>query len=186
MPAVALSTDAPHVTARELSGGQLSGMGNRHVIKTLEELDRIRDECHAMVTSRSGLSAAAAAIPLPGVDIAADLGLLSELIPAINRKFGLTPEQIDDLSPELKQRLAVIITSVGSTLIGSYVTRETVVILLKKVGVRVASKSVTKYIPFVGSAISATVSFAAMKWMGNSHITDCYDVMKRIIQEEPA
>lgn len=159
---------------------------NATLITTLKELDRVRDECYSLVTTRAGLSAAAAVVPVPGVDIAADLGLLVELIPAINRKFGLTPDQIDSLSPEIKQKLAVIITSVGSSLIGSYVTKESVIVLLKKVGVRIASSSVAKYIPFVGSAISATVSFGAMKWMGNSHVTDCYDVMKRIIEEEAA
>lgn len=152
----------------------------------MDELNRIRDECYKLVTARSGLSAAAAAVPVPGVDIAADLGLLAELIPTINRKFGLTPEQLDELSPEVRQRLAVVITSVGSTLIGSYVTKESVVILLRKVGVRIASKSVTKYIPFVGTAISASVSFGAMKWMGNSHVADCYEVMKRVIEADAA
>lgn len=152
------------------------------MITTMKELDRVRDECYSLVTKRAGISAAAAVVPVPGVDVAADIGLLVELIPAINRKFGLTPEQIDSLSPEIKQKLTVIITSVGSTLIGNYVTKESVIILLKKVGVRIASSSVAKYIPFVGSAISATVSFGAMKWMGNSHVTDCYEVMKRVIE----
>lgn len=152
------------------------------MITTMKELDRVRDECYSLVTKRAGISAAAAVVPVPGVDVAADIGLLVELIPAINRKFGLTPDQIDSLSPEIKQKLTVIITSVGSTLIGNYVTKESVIVLLKKVGVRVASSSVAKYIPFVGSAISATVSFGAMKWMGNSHVTDCYDVMKRVIE----
>ena len=152
------------------------------MITTMKELDRVRDECYSLVTKRAGISAAAAVVPVPGVDVAADIGLLVELIPAINRKFGLTPDQIDSLSPEIKQKLTVIITSVGSTLIGNYVTKESVIVLLKKVGVRIASSSVAKYIPFVGSAISATVSFGAMKWMGNSHVTDCYDVMKRVIE----
>lgn len=43
-----------------------------------------------------------------------------------------------------------------------------------------------KYIPFVGSAASATVSFGAMKWMGNSHVTDCYEVIKRLIDDHEA
>lgn len=150
----------------------------------MKELDRIRDECYGLVTTRAGLSAAAAVVPVPGVDVAADLGLLVELTTTINRKFGLTPEQIEQLSPEIRQKLAVIITSIGSNLIGAYVTKESVMLLLKKVGVRVATASVAKYVPVVGSAISATVSFGAMKWMGNSHVTDCYDAVRRIIQPD--
>lgn len=144
----------------------------------------MRDECYKLVTTRSGMSAAAAAVPVPGVDLATDIGLLVELIPKINRKFGLTPEQIDDLSPESKQRIAVIATSIGSELIGKVVSRPVIISLLKKVGVRVASKSVTKFIPIVGTAISASVSFGVMKWLGNSHVNDCYDVLKHLIETQ--
>lgn len=154
------------------------------MIKTIEDLDRVRDECYKLVTTRSSMSAAAAAVPLPGVDLATDLGLLVELIPAINRKFGLTPEQIETLSPELKQKIAVIATSVGSELIGKVISRPVIVALLKKVGIRMGSKSVAKFIPIVGSAFSASISFGAMKWMGNSHVNDCYDVMRQVIQAE--
>ena len=65
--------------------------------KSKTELDAIRDECKSMVTKRAGLSGAAAVVPVPGADIGADVMLLLEMIPMINRKFGLSPEQIDDL-----------------------------------------------------------------------------------------
>lgn len=64
---------------------------------SLKELERIRDECKSMVTTRAGLSAGAAIVPVPGADIGADVMLLLEMIPMINRKFGLAPEQIDHL-----------------------------------------------------------------------------------------
>jgi hypothetical protein len=53
--------------------------------------------------------------------------------------------------------------------------------LLKKIGVRVAAKQVTKFIPFVGQAVSAGISFGAMKYLGNSHIDECYAVCKQVI-----
>lgn len=71
--------------------------------RTIEELDALRGECKSMVTSRAGLSAGAAMVPIPGADIGADVTLLLEMIPAINRKFGLTPEQIDQLDPQIKK-----------------------------------------------------------------------------------
>lgn len=156
------------------------------MITSIEELNRVRDDCKSMVTTRSFASAAAAAVPVPGADVATDIGLLVEMIPAINRKFGLTPEQIEELDPQTKGKLAIIITSIGSSLIGKYVTKEAVVAVLKKVGVRVATKSVAKYIPFIGTAIATTVSFGAMKWMGNSHVDDCYETVRRLLSENGA
>lgn len=151
---------------------------------TMAELERIKEECKSMVNKRATASAAAAVVPVPGLDIGADVTIMMELLPAINRKFGLSPEQIDQLDATSKAQLLVIITSLGSKLVGKIITKEVVTIMLKKVGTRVAVKSVTKFIPFVGQAVSAGISFGAMKYLGNSHIDECYEVCKRVIQKE--
>lgn len=150
--------------------------------RTLNELNELRDQCKSMVTMRAGLSAGAAVVPIPGTDIGADVALLIEMIPAINRKFGLTPEQIDDLDPQVKKVILVAITSIGSELIGKMVTKQLIMQVLKRVGIRVATKSVAKFIPILGQALAASISFGAMKMVGNSHVDDCYEVAKRAIQ----
>lgn len=147
--------------------------------KTIEELDALRDECKSMVTTRAGMSAGAAVVPLPGVDIGTDVAILLEMIPMINRKFGLTPEEIDVLDPQVKKVILVAISSIGSELVGRFVTKQLVMAVLKKIGIRVATKSVVKYIPILGSALSASISFGAMKMVGNSHVDDCYEVAKK-------
>lgn len=43
-----------------------------------------------MVNKKATASAAAAAIPLPGLDVGADVAIMLELLPAINRRFGLS------------------------------------------------------------------------------------------------
>jgi len=152
--------------------------------ETINELSRIRDECKSMVTKRATVSGAAAAIPLPGVDIGSDVALLLEMIPAISRRFGLSQEQIDAQDPKIKGLILVAITSVGSEMVGKAITKQLIMQLLKQVGVRVATKQVTKWIPFVGSAISAGISFTAMKYLGNSHVDDCYYVAKRVLENK--
>jgi len=154
--------------------------------RTIEEINALRDECKSMVTTRASLSAGAAIVPVPGLDIGADVTLLIEMIPAINRKFGLTPEQIDHIDPQIKKLILVAATSIGSELIGRMVTKQVVMQILKKVGIRVASKSIAKYIPFVGQALAATISFGAMKLVGNSHVDDCYEVVKKVLVEQEA
>ncbi|TXH70313.1 MAG: hypothetical protein E6Q85_07990 [Thiothrix sp.] len=151
--------------------------------KTMQELDAIRDECYSMVTNRSTASAAAAIVPVPGVDIAADVALLLDTIPSINNRFGLSQEQINKLDPQTKKLILVAIKGIGSNLIAKTITKEMIVQVLKTVGVRLATKQVAKYIPFIGSAVAATLSFTAMKYVGNSHVDDCYNVAKRIISK---
>lgn len=58
-----------------------------------------------MVTHRAQMSGGAAAIPIPGAAAAsalADGGMLFDLLPRINRAFGLSVEQIDELDEQTR------------------------------------------------------------------------------------
>jgi uncharacterized protein (DUF697 family) len=154
------------------------------LIATIAELDRIRDECRAMVTKRSLISAGAAVVPVPGADLVADVGLLSNLLPAISARFELDEAQVNKLEPRLGQQVLVMASSLGNNVIGRMVTRKVVTALLKRMGVRIATGSVARFVPFIGSAVAATISFGAMKAIGNGHIDDCYRTAQSLI--EPA
>ena len=144
--------------------------------KSVEELEKIRASCKTMVKKRAAVSGGAALIPIPGADIAADISMMLELIPTINRKFGLTPEQIDELDPKHKALIFAMIKKVGADLVGKVVTKQLVVVALKKVGIRMAAKQVLKYIPFAGQAAAAALSVTAMMYVGNSHVDDCFNI----------
>ncbi|WP_417421434.1 hypothetical protein [Halomonas sp.] len=146
------------------------------MIKSREELEEIKKSCRSMVTKSSSISAGTAIIPIPGLDIGSDVAILLRLIPKINEKFGLTPEQIESLDTESKVMVMTAISNVGSKMAGKYITKKLVVSLLQKMGVKVAAKGATKFVPFIGSAVAGGISFTAMKYMGNSHIDDCYEI----------
>ncbi len=103
------------------------------------------------------------------------------LLPDINEKFGLTPQQIDALHPNRKKYTLVAITGIGSRVIGSTITRKIVSLLLKRVGIKIAAKTALRYVPIVGQAAAAGLSFSAMKFLGNAHIEDCYQVIKQVL-----
>lgn len=151
--------------------------------KTLDELDRVRASCRAMVRRRAATSGGMSLIPIPGVDIAGDVGLLLQLIPAINEKFGLTPEQIEELDPRHKVLIYAMLKKVGSDLAGRAITRQLAVAALKKVGVRLATKQVLKYVPFAGQAAAVALSVTAMLYLGNSHIDACYEIARGSIKK---
>lgn len=155
------------------------------MIRTLAELDTIRDECRKMVTQRSMISAGAAVVPIPGADLVADVGLLTKLLPAISERFGLSEEQVRRMEPGHAQQVLVLASSLGNNFIGRIVTKRLVVAVLRRMGVRVAAKSVARYVPLIGSAVAATVSFGAMKLAGNAHIEDCYRTARALL-EAPA
>ncbi len=154
------------------------------MIESLEELEEIKKKCQSMVTKSSTLSAGTAVIPVPGLDIGSDVAILMRLIPKINEQFGLSPEQIDSMDTESKLFVMTAISNTGSKMAGKYITRKLIVMLLNKMGAKVAAKSVTKYVPFIGSAVAGGISFTAMKYMGNSHIDDCYEIALAALENE--
>lgn len=147
----------------------------------LAELDAIRTRCRALVKRRATLSAGAAVVPLPGVDIGTDVAILMDLLPRIDEQFGLSAAQIDALDAETKRMVMMFVSTVGSTLVGRLITRELVTKLLLKLGVRVTTKGLVKYVPFVGQAVSASISFGAMKLLGDRHIDDCHEIARRAL-----
>ena len=100
------------------------------------------------------------------------------LIPAINREFGLTPEQIEQLSPGRQLLVYKSMVAIGGMLIGKLVTKEIAIEVLKTVGVRMTAKQVGKYVPVIGQALSVSLGFAAMKYVGHQHIKDCRRVVE--------
>ena len=128
------------------------------------------------------MSAAASVVPLPFTDVATDVVLLKRIIPRINAKFGLSKEQIEEYNPQLAILIYDAAKKLGTNMIGRYVTKELVVQILKKMGVRLTSKQVMKYVPVLGQIVSAGISFAAMKMIINNHINECYTVARTVIE----
>jgi hypothetical protein len=67
--------------------------------------------------------------------------------------------------------------------LGKAVVKDLILNVLKRFGVRVASKQVVKYIPILGQGAAAILSFTLMKVVGNSHVYDCEKAVKNIIKE---
>lgn len=132
------------------------------------------------ILHRKALTAAlASSVPVPGLDWAADAALLSRLIPQINQEFGLTPDQIDALHPQKRERVQKAIAVVGSVLVGKLVTKDMVVKLATQIGLRMSSKQVARFVPLAGQVISATIGYAALRYLGEQHLRECVEVARQ-------
>ena len=151
-----------------------------------QELENIRRECLRMSNKRALLSAVASAVPIPFTDIATDIVLLRQIIPRISDKFGLSREQIDEYGPELAVFIYDGAKRLGSNMIGRFITKELVMQVLKKLGVRMTTKQVAKYVPIIGQVVSAGISYAAMRLIIRSHINECCRVAETVIQKRNA
>lgn len=149
-------------------------------------LQAVRLRCRQMVAKRALLSAGASALPIMGVDIAVDIHLLSRLIEDINAAFGLTPQQIEKLQPKLRVATYSTIVGLGSTLVGRVVTRELLLKILTRSGVKVVSKNATRLVPIAGQMVSAAIGFSAFRAIGNKHIEACVEVAGQMLKIQAA
>ena len=138
-----------------------------------------------MVTRRALVAAGVAIVPIPGLDWLTDVGVLLQLIPAINHAFGLTPEQVERLSPDRRLVVYKAISAGGSLLMGQLVTRELVMQMLRLVGVRLTTQQAAKFVPIAGQAVSAALTFSALKFVCEQHIRQCMAVSRKLMLPAP-
>jgi hypothetical protein len=129
---------------------------------------------------RALMAAAVGAVPVPGIDWAADATLLSRVIPQISAEFGLSVTQLDRLAPYDRERIQKAAAAVGALLVGRLVTRELLMRLARHAGLKLTAQQAAKYVPIVGQAVSATLSYAALRALGELHIKDCVQVARSV------
>ena len=139
-----------------------------------------------LLNKRAMVAAAASAVPVPGLDWMVDAAMLSKLIPEINKEFGLTPQQLDRLEPKKRDQVQRAVTMVGSVLIGKFISRDLVIKAATKIGVRLTTKQVAKYVPLAGQIVSAAVGYAAIRYFGEEHMKDCIRVARQAQLDVPA
>ena len=150
------------------------------VPSTPAQIEAAAKHCRRLVTKRAMLAAGVAMVPLPGVDLVTDVGVLVRLLPQINEAFGLTPEQIERLAPDRRVVVYKVLSTGSGMLVGKLVTRELVIKLLKVIGVRLTTQQVAKYVPIAGQAVSAALTFGALKYVCELHIRQCMEVARQL------
>ena len=152
---------------------------------TETEIDAVVRHCRRMVSRRAVVAAGVAVVPIPGIDWVTDIAVLMKLIPDINHTFGLTPEQVERLSPERRVVVYKAISAGGGMLMGKLVTREVVMQVLRVVGVRLTAQQAAKFVPIAGQAVSAALTYSALRYVCEQHIRQCVAVSKQLLLAAP-
>lgn len=152
---------------------------------SLAELEQIRADCRRLVSQRALISAAAAVVPIPGLDVSTDVALLLQILPKINEKFGLSAEQVEALSPELKKILVVGGANFSIGLLGKVITPKRVIGLLQSMGMKsLATKYGGKYIPVLGSVAASSLSYIVLRRVGHKHIDECFNIASQLLAHQ--
>ncbi len=151
-----------------------------HSLQLIDQVDiaNASRRSRRLLNRRALVGAAAGVVPLPGFDWAVDAALLARLIPAINAEFGLTPEQLDRLTPQRREQVQKAVALVGSALLGKLITKDLIVKAAGLIGVRMASAQAAKFVPVAGQIASAAMGYLAIRYFGEMHIKDCVQAVE--------
>ena len=152
---------------------------------TTREIDAVVCYCRRLVSQRALMAAGVAVVPLPGIDWVTDVAVLMKVIPDINHAFGLTPEQIERLAPDRQVVVYKAISAGGGLLIGRLVTRELVMSVLRLVGVRLTTQQAAKFVPIAGQAVSAALTYSALRFVCEQHIQQCVAISRQLMLPAP-
>lgn len=150
------------------------------------DLERVREECLELIKKRAYFSAGAAVIPVPFLDVVIDVGILSQLMPEINARFGLAPEQMSVFDPKTKQVHWNELRKRGVEFSGLVVARTAVKKSINNVAAKVITKQITKFIPLGGQLIAASLGYFVMKKVAEAHVEECYRTAKSIQHKQVA
>ncbi|MBZ8138637.1 hypothetical protein CLD22_01830 [Rubrivivax gelatinosus] len=150
------------------------------------DIEAVARRCRRLVTKRALVAAGVAAVPIPGIDWITDVGTLVKLLPEINAEFGLSAEQIERLAPDRRLVVYKAISVGGGMIVGRLVTRDVVLRIIRTVGVRLTTKQAAKVVPVAGQAVSAALTFSALKIVCEQHIRQCMAVARQLQLPAPA
>ncbi|HEY9100713.1 hypothetical protein [Chitinimonas sp.] len=150
---------------------------------TLSELEALRLECRTLVRQRAGISAGAAVIPVPGMDMMADVVVFSTLLETISSRFGLSQAELAKLDHNTRKYILLTAGRAGSELIGKLVTKQLAKLILKKAGARLIGKTLLRFVPIAGQAVAAGISYGVVTRLGDAHIEDCYQVVRALLEQ---
>ena len=143
---------------------------------------RAREE----VKRRALLSAGAVLVPLPGLDVAVDVGVLVSMMNAVNRAFCLSPDQIERLGMEERVAVYEALSGVGAVMAGKSVTGVAALTIAKQLGSRWCAGKTARWVPIVGQGAAAALSYGLVKWLGEQHVRECLAVRSRVAALLPA
>jgi uncharacterized protein (DUF697 family) len=150
------------------------------------DIEAIEKRCRKLVNQRALMAAGVAMVPIPGLDWLTDLGVLLKVMPQINAAFGLSPEQIERLAPDRRVVVYKAISAGGGMLVGKVVTQELLIKVLKLVGMRLSAQQAAKYVPLAGQAVSAALTYSALRYVCHQHIRQCAAVARLLQLPAPA
>lgn len=110
--------------------------------------------------------------PVFGADIAVDIGIYFKMFSDIRSHYDIEENDLNlYYAIPVAKKLAELLTKNG------------IMVLIKSFGTRVTAKTVLKYFPIVGQAMSAAISWKMAKYVGDDYNNKCHELANRVMDQ---
>jgi len=163
----------------ERIGQSLEGLKREKFIAEMgaygrEALKKKRQVAARLIKAYAAVSAANSLNPVPGVDIAADITLLVKMGQQVGHIYGLDKdEKVDAFLRQMirPQKLPVLAGKIAQFVV-KYTVAEGILSILKRFAARLATRQISKYIPFAGTLLSAGIGWQTTRMLGSQLLED--------------
>ncbi|CEF49308.1 unnamed protein product [uncultured bacterium] len=149
---------------------------------TEDLLRKKRQAAEKIVSNYAILAAANAFNPVPGFDVSVDVGVLALMANKVVAAYGISDEQLNRTT---RRRIAATTMTTIRNLakpVTAYLAREGILVILRRLGTNIATRSAAKWVPLVGQAVASYVGYKLTISFGTSLIDDCESVVKAVAQ----
>ena len=149
-----------------------------------EALKKKREVAENLILPFAGLSALNSGLnQVPGLDIAADITLLIELGKRVAAIYGLNSEHIEYIKRVLGPEAAAGIFAKIAQVAASYLAKDGIILLLKKIGTRTVIKQGVKWAPIFGQLLAAGIGYQSTFMLGEQLVDEAESLAKEILDE---
>jgi predicted GTPase len=152
-----------------------------------ETLQLKRAATERVVGVYAGLAAANALNPIPGLDVSVDLGILGVMARYVVGTYGFAPEQVKAIENNAQIRAGVLkgLQEIAERF-APYLTQRFILIALERMGMEMLVKNSSKWVPFVGTMVSAGLGYKLTYHFGEQLIDDCETAARQMIEAATA
>lgn len=141
-------------------------------------LEQKHEECAAYVEAAARTAALNALNPIPGADVAIDVGVVLLLLVRLRHAYGLGDQGV----PYATLALPTLATPLR--LLVEQSTRHGALLLLQRFAARRLAQQVLKYIPILGQAAAAGLGYTLASSAGARYAEDCAAVARALLEHE--
>lgn len=135
-------------------------------------LSKCRLKAQVAIDSHKWAAAANGANPIPGVDIAADIGIYMDMFSDIRATYDIEQEDLDRFSvmPVVRKLIELA-------------TKNGILIMLKNYAGKAVMKNTLKFFPLLGNMGAAALGYKLCQLAGEDYIDDCNQAADKILQQ---